>query len=451
MSRNTRICIIGAGPSGMSTLVHFDKLRKKGKEIPEIVCYDKQTDCGGLWNYTWRTGTDQYGDPVHNSMYRYLWSNGPKECLEYPDYTFDEHFGKPIPSFPPREVLFDYLKGRWSKADVRPWIRFSHRVHDVKYNAATDDFTVVVKNSAEDRMLPAEKFDYVIVATGHFSVPHVPSFVGLNQFPGRVLHAHNFRDANEFKGKNLLLIGASYSAEDIALQCVKYGTASVICCYRTKPMGFKWPPQITERPVLTKVEGKIAHFKDGSKAEVDAIILCTGYLYSYPFLRDDLRLKSANVMYPEGLYKNTLWIKGGNNKVMYIAAQDQFYTYTLFDAQAKWCVSYIMGEVKLPSQEVMEKEVKTFVARNKALKDCHEEIDFQTAVVADISKDANYGYDLDIGYIFHIWEHHKHDDILTYRDQSFTSKFTGSKSPVHHSTFMDALDDSLECYLNAKC
>ena len=29
-------------------------------------------------------------------MYRYLWSNGPKEALEFGDYTFEEHFGKPI-------------------------------------------------------------------------------------------------------------------------------------------------------------------------------------------------------------------------------------------------------------------------------------------------------------------------------------------------------------------
>ena len=30
------------------------------------------------------------------------------------------------------------------------------------------------------------------------------------------------RDATEFAGKRLLLIGSSYSAEDIALQCLKY-------------------------------------------------------------------------------------------------------------------------------------------------------------------------------------------------------------------------------------
>ena len=50
---------------------------------------------------------------MHGSMYRNLWSNAPKECLEYPDYTFDEHFGKAIPSFLPREVLYDYLKGQF--------------------------------------------------------------------------------------------------------------------------------------------------------------------------------------------------------------------------------------------------------------------------------------------------------------------------------------------------
>lgn len=44
-------------------------------------------------------------------MYRHLWSNAPKECVEYPDYTFDEHVGKPIPSYLPREIQFDYLKG----------------------------------------------------------------------------------------------------------------------------------------------------------------------------------------------------------------------------------------------------------------------------------------------------------------------------------------------------
>ena len=108
----TKVAIIGSGPCGLSMLRAFQQAEGKGQSIPEIVCYEKQEDWGGLWNYSWRTGSDQYGDPVPNSMYRYLWSNGPKECLEFADYTFDEHFKQPIPSFPPREVLYDYILGR---------------------------------------------------------------------------------------------------------------------------------------------------------------------------------------------------------------------------------------------------------------------------------------------------------------------------------------------------
>ena len=73
-----RIAIIGAGPSGTAQLRAFQSAKEKGAEIPEIVCFEKQSDWGGLWNYTWRTGLDEYGEPVHGSMYRYLWSNGPE-------------------------------------------------------------------------------------------------------------------------------------------------------------------------------------------------------------------------------------------------------------------------------------------------------------------------------------------------------------------------------------
>lgn len=83
-----RVCIIGAGPSGMSQMIAFSKAKANGEQIPEIVCYEKQSSPGGLWNYTWRTGLDGHGEPVHGSMYRQLFSNAPKECLELTDYTF---------------------------------------------------------------------------------------------------------------------------------------------------------------------------------------------------------------------------------------------------------------------------------------------------------------------------------------------------------------------------
>ncbi|KAJ7377844.1 hypothetical protein OS493_026414 [Desmophyllum pertusum] len=450
MSKAKRVCVIGAGPSGMSVLYHFHQLKTQGKEIPEIVCFDKQSDWGGLWKYSWETGIDQNGEAVHGSMYRGLWSNGPKECLEYPDYTFEDHYKKAIPSYPPREVLFDYLKGRWSKGDLRPWIRFSHVVRQVTYNDSTDDFSVVAKDLTEDKDLPPQQFDYLIVASGHFSVPNIPSFPGIDRFPGRIMHSHDFRNANQFKDQTILVVGSSYSAEDLALQTLKYGAKKIYCTYKTRPMGFKWPSQIEEKQLFTKIEGSTVHFKDGTTADVDVIILCTGYLFYFPFLEERLRLKSTNILYPPGLYKCTLWTESANNKLLYIGMQDQYYTYTMFDAQAKWAVNYITGELKLPDHETMVKDWKKWVARMKELKGCHDDIDFQTDFLLDIAKDANYGYNLDTAEEFHVWEKHKQVSILTYRDQSYASRFTGTKSPIHHTTFMEALDDSMQTFLATK-
>lgn len=53
-------------------------------------------------------------------------------------------------------------------------------------------------------------------------------------FFGRVMHAHDFRDAREFSGKRVLIVGSRKSAEDIAIQCVKFGCKSVVCTYKDK-------------------------------------------------------------------------------------------------------------------------------------------------------------------------------------------------------------------------
>ena len=96
---------------------------------------------------------------------------------------------------------------------------------------------------------------------------------------------HHSRNPTEFARQKLLLIGASYSAEDIALQSIKYGADRVICTYRTNPMGFMWPEGVEERPLVQIFDGKVATFLDGTSAEVDVVIMCTGYLHSYPFIR----------------------------------------------------------------------------------------------------------------------------------------------------------------------
>lgn len=83
-------------------------------------------------------------------FYRFLWSNGPKECLEFADYTFDEHFKKPIPSFPPREVLYGYILGCARKIDMRDKIRFHTVIRSVTYSEKSENFTIVSEDLKEE-------------------------------------------------------------------------------------------------------------------------------------------------------------------------------------------------------------------------------------------------------------------------------------------------------------
>jgi trimethylamine monooxygenase len=295
-----RVCVIGAGPSGTAVLRAFQSAASKGADIPEVVCYEKQADLGGLWNYTYRTGIDDIGEPVHCSMYRYLWSNGPKEALEFADYPFEKHFGKPIPSYPPRAVLADYIKGRVEAAGVRNWIKFRSPVRWVQQDALTRKFSVTVYNAANN-VQTTEEFDYVICCSGHFSTPHVPHFEGMETFTGQVMHSHDFRDAAHYAGKNVMVVGSSYSAEDIGSQLWKYGAKTITACYRTKPLKFHFPDNWEVKPLLMKVEGDLCTFKDGSSKKIDVIVLCTGYLHHFPFMSEALRLKTENRMWPKSL------------------------------------------------------------------------------------------------------------------------------------------------------
>ena len=441
-----RIAIIGAGPSGLAQLRAFKAEAEKGGAIPEIICYEKQADWGGLWNYSWRTGLDEYGNPNHGSMYRYLWSNGPKEGLEFADYTFEEHFGKQIASYPPREVLFDYIAGRVKKAGVRDWIRFNHVVRDVRYHADQGNFSLIVRDCVKDSEA-TEQFDEVIVASGHFSTPRVPYYPGFESFNGRILHAHDFRDALEFKNQDLLLLGTSYSAEDIGSQCWKYGCKSVTVAHRTAPMGYKWPDNWQEVPALVKVEGKTAFFKDGTHKEVDAIILCTGYLHHFPFLGDDLRLKTANRLATADLYKGVVWAY--NPKLFYLGMQDQWYTFNMFDAQAWYVRDIILGRIAVPDKNAMLKDVEERVAAEDALEDDYGCIKYQGDYVQELIDDTDYpSFDVEAAnQAFYQWKKHKKENIIAFRDNQYVSPMTGTMAPMHHTSWVEELDDSMESYL----
>lgn len=247
---------------------------------------------------------------------------------------------------------------------MRDYIRFNTAVKNVSFDDTTREFTVSAYDYSAGQGIE-QVFDYVVVASGHFSTPHVPEFEGFERFAGRILHAHDFREAMEFKGQDLLIVGSSYSAEDIGSQCYKYGARSITTAYRTQPMGYKWPKGWEERPQLVRVEGNLAFFADGSNKRVDAIILCTGYQHHFPFLPDELTLKTNNRLWPTGLYQGVVWEQ--NPQLIYLGMQDLWYSFNLFDAQAWFARDYMLGRIKLPAKADMQADSARWRADEEAL------------------------------------------------------------------------------------
>ena len=213
-------------------------------------------------------------------------------------------------------------------------------------------------------------------------------------------------------------------------------------------MGFKWPSGVKEVHYLDRLEGNKAIFKDGHEQEADAIILCCGYLHHFPFLTEDLKLKTRNRLYPPKLYKGVVW--QDNHKLLYLGMQDQFHTFNMFDCQAWYARDVIMGKIKIPNSSEIEKDINKWVALEEKLENPDQMIDFQTEYTKELHELSDYPK-IDFELIrkhFKEWEHHKVEDIMTYRNKSFSSPVTGSVAPIHHTPWATAMDDSSKVFLD---
>ncbi len=73
---------------------------------------------------------------------------------------------------------------------------------------------------------------HIVMATGVSGIPHLPTFPGLADFGGTVVHSHAYDDAGAWAGKNAIVIGTGNSGHDIA-QDLHSGGSSVTLVQRS--------------------------------------------------------------------------------------------------------------------------------------------------------------------------------------------------------------------------
>jgi cation diffusion facilitator CzcD-associated flavoprotein CzcO len=76
---------------------------------------------------------------------------------------------------------------------------------------------------------------HVIIATGHQHTPWIPAWPGREQFSGRLLHSAEYRNASEFHGADVLVVGPGCSGMEIAYDMAEGGAARVRVSIRTQP------------------------------------------------------------------------------------------------------------------------------------------------------------------------------------------------------------------------
>lgn len=177
------VCVIGAGPSG---LVAARELRKEGHTV---VVLEQNHDVGGQWLYQPNVeieeplGRNKFLN-VHSSIYNSLRLVSPREIMGYTDFPFLMKKGRDMRRFPGHKELWLYLKDFCEWFGLKELIRFNTRVEYVGMldygEFGNKDLKWVVKSKEKSaEKIVEEVFDAVVVATGHYSKPKLPSINGI--------------------------------------------------------------------------------------------------------------------------------------------------------------------------------------------------------------------------------------------------------------------------------
>lgn len=132
----------------------------------------------------------------------YFRTNVPTQMMEYADHVY----AKNILPFPHRKDIWNYLNSYAIRFDVKKFIQFNRLVTNVT-PIEGGKWKVFVKDLPNDKF-ESNVFDAVIVCNGHNSWPKIPVFDGIEEFSGKILHSHDFRNAATYTGiRRTILIG----------------------------------------------------------------------------------------------------------------------------------------------------------------------------------------------------------------------------------------------------
>ncbi|MBT2407438.1 MULTISPECIES: ArsO family NAD(P)H-dependent flavin-containing monooxygenase [unclassified Streptomyces] len=284
MSRRTDVVVIGGGQAGLAAGYH---LRRLGIEF---VILDAQATPGGAWQHTWDS-LRLFSPAAYSSLPGRLMPLQPGQT--YPDA------GHVV------EYLADYEKRYELPVQRGVWVDAVHR----------DGAFLRVETDCGDWQARA-----VVSATGTWTRPFMPAVSGQREYTGRQLHTVQYGSPAEFAGQRVIVVGGGnsgaqiaadlaqtaeltwvtqrpprYLADDIdgrALFDAATARRRALDVGRTDTGGVASlgdivavPPVrvardaglLLAKPMFSSLTPTGVEWADGTRAEADAIIWCTGF------------------------------------------------------------------------------------------------------------------------------------------------------------------------------
>jgi cation diffusion facilitator CzcD-associated flavoprotein CzcO len=283
------IAVIGAGQAGLSSAYHLKQLGfVPGKDF---LVLDRAPEAGGAWQYRWPSLTLSTVNRVHDlpgmGFAEFAGTDGSvRASVAVPHYfaAYEEHFGLKV---------------------LRP----------AKVGVVCDRGDRLRVES--DRGLFSVRG--IINATGTWEKPYIPDYPGAASFAGAQLHTKDYRTADVFAGKHVLIVGGGISAIQLLDEISRVTRTSWVT--RTPPRfregpfdeeagrkavamveervraglpplavvsvtGLPVTPAIEamrergvleRRPMFSEIVPNGVRWEDGTGLDVDVILWCTGF------------------------------------------------------------------------------------------------------------------------------------------------------------------------------
>ncbi|BAF20656.1 flavin-containing monooxygenase FMO GS-OX-like 9 [Oryza sativa Japonica Group] len=375
-----KVCVVGAGMAGLAAA---RELRREGHAVTVL---EQAGDVGGQWLYDPRTDDPLGASPapvrVHSSMYASLRLISPREAMGFTDFPFlpvdgAGGGGRDPRRFPGHREVLLYLKDFCDAFGLMDAVRLSLNTRVLRVAMAPPQCRApavaggerkwVVRSvrvgERDDTGVQEEVFDAVVVATGHYSQPSVPTIKGMEAWRRRQLHSHSYRLPEPFRDEVVVMVGCGDSGKDIALDLISVAKEVHLTDKSTEEATTPAMSKLLAKYANLHLRPRVEHlcedgtvvFVDGSRVVADTVMYCTGYVYSFPFLdTDGVVTVDDNRVGPlfEHVFPPAL-----APSLSFVGVPRKVPAPWFFEAQGKWVAQVLSGRRTLPPVEEMLRAV----------------------------------------------------------------------------------------------